>query len=78
MIRLEEWVDIVSLHNQGLSIKAIAYLLPFAHAVDATRAAIAGDYASILPHLWWVVGYAVAITSIAVVVFKRKMNSDSM
>ena len=24
MIRLEEWVDIVSLHNQGLSIKAIA------------------------------------------------------
>ncbi len=24
MIKLEEWVDIVSLHRQGLSIKAIA------------------------------------------------------
>lgn len=69
------WFD---LNLVGGAFKAIAYLLPFAHAVDATRAAIAGDYASILLHLWWVVGYAVAITSIAVVVFKRKMNSDSM
>jgi len=69
------WFD---LSLVGGAFKTIAYLLPFAHAVDATRAAIAGDYASILPHLWWVGGYAVAVACIAIVVFKRKMSSDSM
>lgn len=69
------WFD---LNLVGGAFKTIAYLLPFAHAVDATRAAIAADYASIMPHLWWVIGYAAAIAGIAVVVFRTKMNSDSM
>ena len=69
------WFD---LNLVGGAFKAIAYLLPFAHAVDATRAAIAGDYGAILPHLWWVGGYAVAVAGIAVIVFKRKMSSDSI
>lgn len=59
----------------GGTFKTIAYLLPFAHAVDATRAALAGDYASIFPHLWWVIGYAVVIMIFAIIAFKRVMNS---
>jgi ABC-2 type transport system permease protein len=61
----------------GGGFKRVAYLLPFAHAVDATRAAIAGDYALILPHLWWVIGYAAAVTVIAIVAFRRKMNGEN-
>lgn len=60
----------------GGTFEKIAYLLPFAHAVDAARAAVAGDYASILPHLAWVVGYAVVILAIAVAVFRLKMRGD--
>ncbi len=67
------WFD---LNLVGGALKTIAYLLPFAHAVDAAKAAVAGDYADIFPHLWWVIGYAAVIMLIAVFVFKRKMNSD--
>lgn len=67
------WFDV---RLVGGTFETIAYLLPFAHAVDAARAAMSGDYASIFPHLWWVIGYAVVILAIAIVVFKRKMNSD--
>lgn len=62
----------------GGAFKSVAYLLPFAHAVDAGRAALSGDYSSILPHLWWVIGYAVIITGIAIIVFKGKMNSENI
>jgi len=57
--------------------KSAAYALPFAHAVDATRAALAGDYTSIFPHLWWVIGYAAVILAIAVAAFSNKMKSDN-
>lgn len=67
------WFD---LNLVGGAFKTIAYLLPFAHAVDAAKAAVAGDYANIFPHLWWVIGYAAMIMLIAVFVFKRKMNRD--
>jgi ABC-2 type transport system permease protein len=67
------WFD---LSLVGDAFKSIAYLLPFAHAVDAARAALNGDYASIFPHLWWVIGYAVITLVVAVLVFSRKMNSD--
>jgi ABC-2 type transport system permease protein len=66
-----------SLDLIGGWFKRIAYLLPFAHAVDAGRAAISGDYNAILPHLWWVIGYAVIIMAIAVVVFRNKMSGDN-
>ena len=69
------WFD---LNLVGGAFKRIAYVLPFAHAVDAAKAAIAGDYASILPQLWWVIGYATVIMVIAVVAFKRKMNGDNI
>lgn len=69
------WFD---LNLVGGAFKTIADALPFVHAVDATRAAIAGDYASIFPDLGWVLGYAVVITAIAIVVFRRKMSSDKV
>ncbi len=67
------WFD---LNLIGGWFKEIAYALPFAHAVDAGRAAIFGDYAAILPHLWWVCGYAVVIIVIAIFAFRQKMNGD--
>jgi len=57
--------------------KAISYALPFAHAVDAGRAAIAGDFTAILPHLWWVIGYAFVILVVSILVFRKKMSGDN-
>ncbi len=57
--------------------KSIAYALPFAHAVDAARAALAGDYPSIFPHLAWVLGYAALILVIAIALFSIRMKSDN-
>ena len=67
------WFD---LNLVGGVFKKIAYLLPFAHAVDAGRAAVTADYANIMPHLWWVIGYAVVVLVIAVLVFRKKMHHD--
>lgn len=60
----------------GGGFKAVAYALPFAHAADATRAALAGDYPAILPHLMWVIGYAVLILAVAIAVFSTRMRSE--
>lgn len=78
LINLSAWLSGTwfDLNLIGGWFKGIAYALPFAHAVDAGRAAISGDYLSILPHLWWVIGYAVVIMVIAVIVFRKKMSSD--
>lgn len=67
------WFD---LSLVGGWFKEIAYLLPFAHAVDAGRAAISGDFSSILSHLWWVIGYAVVIMIVAIITFKKKMSGE--
>ena len=67
------WFD---LDLVGGVFKKIAYALPFAHAVDAGRAAVSGDFAAIMPHLWWVIGYALAALLAAVLVFRKKMLSD--
>ncbi len=68
------WFD---LNLIGGAFKTIAYALPFVHAVDATKAAITGDYATIFSHLWWVIGYAVVTMVIAIIVFKKNMSGDN-
>ncbi|TGA98282.1 ABC transporter permease [Sporolactobacillus shoreae] len=68
------WFD---LNLVGGAFKTAANALPFVHAVDAARAAVAGDYALILPHLLWVIAYAVVILSLAIYVFNEKMRSDA-
>ena len=58
----------------GGAFKKIANLLPFVHAVEMERAVLRGDYAGVFPHLWWVMGYAAAVTAIAVFAFLRQMK----
>ena len=60
----------------GGVFKKIADALPFVHAVEMQRAVIRGDFASILPHVWWVVGYAVGILALAILLFLRQMKKQ--
>jgi ABC-2 type transport system permease protein len=69
------WFD---LNLVGGWFKGIAYVLPFAHAVDAGRLVLSGRYSESLSHLLWVSAWAVAIFLIAVFVFRKKMNSDNL
>lgn len=62
----------------GGMFERIAYLLPFAHAVDAGRAALAGNTGDIWPHLLWVLGYAGFTLGAAILVFRTRMRSGAM
>ena len=57
--------------------KAVADALPFSHAVNAARAAAAGNYADIMPELWWVIAYALATTAAAIAVFSIKLRKSN-
>lgn len=65
------WFD---LNLVGGAFKAVAYVLPFVHAVDMGKAAAIGAYADMLPHLWWVLAYGAALVVIAVATFRRGMK----
>ena len=67
------WFD---LELVGGAFRDIAYLLPFVHAVEMGRAALAGDLGGIFPHIWWVLGYALAACALAVVLFLRQMKKQ--
>ena len=67
------WFD---LELVGGWFKRIAYLFPFAHAVELERAMISGSYDGILPHVLWVSGYVIVTTVAAVVVFTSKMKNN--
>lgn len=60
----------------GGAFKAVADILPFSHAVNAARAAVAGNFDAIFPDLWWVIGYAVVILAAAVTVFSLKLKRN--
>lgn len=61
----------------GGTFETIANLLPFAHAVNASKFALAGEYSKIMPELLWVIGYAAVLLGLAILVFTKKMNSDA-
>lgn len=65
------WFD---LDLVGGAFKSVSYLLPFVHAVDMERAVLAGNFADIFPHLWWVLGYAITFFALAVFCFLRQMK----
>lgn len=65
------WFD---LDLVGGTFQKVSYALPFVHAVELERAALVGDFAGIFPHLWWVLGYGVALCAAAVWMFLRQMN----
>lgn len=67
------WFD---LELVGGTFKKIADLLPFVHAVELERAVLAGNFADILPHLWWVIGYTVIMMGLAVLMFLRQMKKQ--
>ena len=56
--------------------EAVANALPFAHAVNAAKAAVAGDYAAVMPDLWWVIGYAAVTLAAAITVFAVKLKKS--
>ena len=60
----------------GGTFQKIAYALPFVHAVEMERAALAGNFADIFPHLCWVLGYAAITLAVAVVLFLRQMKNQ--
>ncbi|WP_146549782.1 ABC transporter permease [Rummeliibacillus suwonensis] len=67
------WFD---LDLVGGLFKDIAYLLPFVHAVAMGKAVLNGQYSAMFPHLWWVLGYAIILTILAIVIFRKKMQAD--
>jgi ABC-2 type transport system permease protein len=67
------WFD---LDLVGGVFRKIAYALPFVHAVDMERAVLAGDFAGVFPHIWWVTGYAAALLVLAVLLFLRQMKKQ--
>ena len=66
------WFD---LEQVGGAFKKISEALPFVHAVNAGRAALSGNFGEIFPDLWWVIAYAAAVMTCAVLVFTKKMKN---
>ncbi|MBQ3068858.1 MAG: ABC transporter permease [Clostridia bacterium] len=67
------WFD---LELVGGAFKKIAYAFPFVHAVNMERAVLAGDFADVFPHIWWVLGYSAAAFALAVILFLRQMKKQ--
>lgn len=67
------WFDLALV---GGAFQKIAYMLPFVHAVEMERAVLAGNYAGIFPHLWWVLGYAILTLAAAVLLFLRQIKKQ--
>lgn len=65
------WFDIELV---GGTFKKIANCLPFIHAVEMEKAAFAGAFGEVFPHLAVVLIYAAVTVTAAVLVFLRKMK----
>ena len=65
------WFD---LELVGGAFEKIADLLPFSHAVQIEQMVYAGDYSNLLPHLLWVLGYALGSIALAVILFMKQMK----
>lgn len=67
------WFD---LELAGGAFKKIADVLPFVHAVEMQRAALNGDWAAMLPHMPWVLGYGIVTLAAAILLFLRQMKKQ--
>ena len=67
------WFD---LDLMGEGFRKFANLLPFVHAVELERAMLSGTSDEVLTHLFVVLGYAVAITCGAVLIFLHQMKDQ--
>lgn len=69
------WFD---LNLIGGTFQSIANTLPFVHCVEASRAALNGNYNDILPHLIWVIIYDIVILMFAIRIFNNKMKNNKI
>lgn len=67
------WMDVDGL---GGTLAKVCKALPFYHGVRAARLALSGNYNELLKPLMIIVVYAVVIYILAVLIFRRKMQSD--
>ena len=67
------WFD---LSLVGGVFEKIANFLPFVHAVELERAVVNGAFEQILPRIFVVFGYALAVTIGAVFLFLRQMKKE--
>lgn len=67
------WFDVSS----SRVFDIICHILPFANSVDCARAAINGDYASMMKPLLIIIIYAVVLAILSILVFSHKMKSDN-
>lgn len=76
LTNLSAWLSGIwfSLDLIGGAFRKVAYVLPFANAVDACRAALDGRYADIFGTLWIVCAWAVGLLIVAIVIFAQKMK----
>ncbi len=65
------WFDIQLV---GGVFEDISNVLPFLHAVELERAVLACDWNAAAPHLAWILGYAIATSILAVLLFLRQMK----
>ena len=78
LINLSAWLSgaWIDLNLIGGLFKDVAFILPFVHAVEMGKAALTGEYGDIFPHIWWVLGYAIIISAVAIAMFKKKMQAE--
>lgn len=67
------WFD---LDLVGGTFKRISYIFPFVHAVEMERAVLNSDFTSVLPHLYWVLGYGIFCLIAAIFLFLRQMKKQ--
>ncbi len=58
-------------------LQRIAAAFPFFHAMDASRQVITGgaSFTTILPDLYWLIGWTVVLFAIGIILFRRQMAS---
>ncbi len=67
------WFD---LELVGGWFQKMADLLPFSHAVTLEQTVLNGEFGEIFPHLYWVLGYALAVLLAAVLAFLHQMKKQ--
>lgn len=70
------WFDVSSLPEDSF-LAVLCRVFPFSHAVDASRAALAGDLSDIPSHLAVSGIWALAACAAAVFTFAKRMKSDN-
>ena len=66
--------DFPESHTERIDRELEAKMDEIIRIVELGRAALAGQYGSLTPYLWWCLGYAVVLTVAAVLVFRSRMR----